>query len=92
MEAFRPDRWLKEDTGDMRRFFFAFGSGARMCLGRNISWLEMSKLIPALFLHYNLELADAEAEWSETCYWFVMQSGLKVVVSKRAVLEVGNKA
>ena len=36
VEAFRPERWLKEDTGDMHRFFFAFGAGARMCLGRNI--------------------------------------------------------
>jgi hypothetical protein len=29
--------------------------------------MEMSKLIPTLFLHYNLELADQEAEWTETC-------------------------
>lgn len=41
VDTFRPERWLKEDNGDMHRFFFAFGSGARMCLGRNISWMEM---------------------------------------------------
>ncbi|KAK0281343.1 hypothetical protein LTR35_007719 [Friedmanniomyces endolithicus] len=41
VEAFRPERWMIEDNGDMHRFFFAFGSGARMCLGRNISWMEM---------------------------------------------------
>ena len=42
VEAFRPERWLDEaQKGDMHRFFFAFGSGARTCLGRNISWLEM---------------------------------------------------
>lgn len=69
----------------MRRFFFAFGSGARMCLGRNISWMEMSKLIPTLLLHYNLELADTDAVWSETCFWFVMQQGVHVKLSKRAV-------
>lgn len=39
--AFKPERWLVEDNGDMHRYFFAFGSGARMCLGRNISWMEM---------------------------------------------------
>ncbi|KAF1349044.1 cytochrome P450 family protein [Delphinella strobiligena] len=85
VEEFRPDRWLKGDPADMRRFFFAFGSGARMCLGRNISWLEMSKLVPALFYHYNIELADSDAVWSESCYWFVMQQGLHVRVTKRAV-------
>lgn len=41
IESFRPERWMTEDNGDMHRFFFAFGSGARMCLGRNISWMEM---------------------------------------------------
>ncbi|KAK5160577.1 hypothetical protein LTS14_001589 [Recurvomyces mirabilis] len=42
VEAFRPERWLDEDKkGDMHRYFFAFGSGARTCIGRNISWLEM---------------------------------------------------
>ena len=41
VDSFRPERWLKEDNGDMHRFFFAFGAGARICLGRNISWMEM---------------------------------------------------
>jgi len=41
VEAFRPERWMKENNGDMHRFFFAFGAGARTCLGRNISWMEM---------------------------------------------------
>jgi len=56
-----------------------------MCLGRNISWMEMSKLVPSLFLHYNLDLADENKEWEETCYWFVMQRGIHVRLSKRAV-------
>ncbi|KAK2770579.1 cytochrome P450 oxidoreductase [Colletotrichum kahawae] len=37
VHSFRPERWLKEDNGDLHRFFFAFGSGARMCIGR-IGW------------------------------------------------------
>jgi len=31
VESFRPERWMTEKNGDMHRFFFAFGSGARMC-------------------------------------------------------------
>ncbi|KAF2157283.1 cytochrome P450 [Myriangium duriaei CBS 260.36] len=84
VEAFRPEKWLKEDTGDMHRFFFAFGSGARLCIGKNISWLEMSKLIPSLFLNYNIELADPGAEWREWCAWFVLQEGLDCRVTRRA--------
>ncbi|KAI4718502.1 cytochrome P450 [Aureobasidium sp. EXF-10727] len=78
VEDFRPDRWLKEDTGDMQRMV------ADPCPA-DISWMEMSKLIPTLFLHYNLELADQNAEWTETCFWFVMQQGVNVRLVKRAV-------
>lgn len=83
VESFRPDRWLKEDAGDMKRFFFAFGSGARMCLGRNISWMEMSKLIPTLFMHYELELAEPEKEWTMKCWWVVMQEGIHLKLRRR---------
>ena len=51
----------------------------------DISWMEMSKLIPTLFMHYNLELADPEAEWTETCWWFVIQSGVNVRLTKRNI-------
>ncbi|KZL73252.1 cytochrome p450 family protein [Colletotrichum incanum] len=80
--SFRPERWLKENS-DMHRFFFAFGSGARICLGRNISWMEMAKLIPTLFLHFDLELADPDAVVEEKCYWFVSQKGLNVKLRRR---------
>ena len=68
VEAFRPERWLERDRADMDRFFFAFGSGARACLGRNISWMEMSKLVPTLFSKFDLQLANPEASWKETCW------------------------
>lgn len=85
VDAFRPERWMdKERAADMHRFFFAFGAGARMCLGRNISWMEMSKLIPTLFMHYNLELSDPDAEWTTKCWWFVMQQGVNVRLTRRS--------
>ncbi|WPH04488.1 Hypothetical protein R9X50_00737900 [Acrodontium crateriforme] len=83
-EVFRPERWMVEDDGDMHRFFFAFGAGARMCLGRNISWMEMSKLIPTLFMHYDVELSDRDKEWTLSCWWFVMQQGVNVRLRRRS--------
>ncbi|EME40498.1 hypothetical protein DOTSEDRAFT_82149 [Dothistroma septosporum NZE10] len=83
VEAFRPERWMRDDNGDMHRFFFAFGSGARMCLGKNISWMEMSKLIPTLFNHYDMELAAPDRDWSTKCWWFVMQTGVNVRLKPR---------
>ena len=48
-DTWRPERWLDEDNAavaEMDRYFLAFGLGSRTCLGKNLSMLEMSKLIP----------------------------------------------
>ncbi|KAI1420526.1 cytochrome P450 [Xylaria sp. FL1777] len=59
VEEFRPERWLDcEDPGALRRFFFAFGGGTRTCIGRNISWLEIEKLVPTLVMRYDFKLAE----------------------------------
>lgn len=42
-----------------------------------------SKLIPTLFLHYDLELVEPEKEWETNCWWFVMQKGLNVCLKPR---------
>ncbi|KAI9821936.1 MAG: hypothetical protein M1827_002518 [Pycnora praestabilis] len=71
IEAFRPDRWLNDDEddgGNMERFFFVFRSGARMRLGRNLSWLEMSKLIPTIFILFGMDLTEPEASWQKVCW------------------------
>lgn len=31
--TFNPDRWLEGDAAEMNRWFWAFGSGGRMCIG-----------------------------------------------------------
>ncbi|GFN18676.1 cytochrome P450 [Aspergillus tubingensis] len=83
VEAFRPERWLGEKTGDMRRYFFAFGGGSRLCIGKNISWMEMSKMIPTLLNRFDIQLANPDEPWKETCWWFVKQEGLLVKLSPR---------
>ncbi len=50
--SFRPERWLesdKETLSYMQRYWMPFGLGSRTCIGKNISLLEMTKLIPELF-------------------------------------------
>lgn len=42
-----------------------------------------SKLIPTLFMHYNLELSDPEAQWTMKAWWFVVQSGVNMKLTRR---------
>lgn len=49
-DKFRPNRWLEspDRAAEMNQFLFTFGAGARTCVGKNISFLEMYKLVPAV--------------------------------------------
>ena len=56
--AFRPERWLSDKgtllpESDMKnRYFWAFSSGARMCIGMHLANAEMLTLTAALFRKY----------------------------------------
>ena len=83
---FRPERWLEADEKQLKamdRNFLAFGAGNRTCLGKNISLLEMSKLVPQILRQYDFDLSDSEKEWALHCFWFVRQTGLICRVKRR---------
>ncbi|KAI0533240.1 cytochrome P450 [Xylaria digitata] len=64
-DKFRPERWLEKDgESERQRYFFAFGRGSRYCLGKNISWIEMEKLIPTLLTNFDIEL-DMDGDIAE---------------------------
>jgi cytochrome P450 len=64
VDSFIPERWLLADGESeiqfqarkqkMLRATFTFGAGSRTCIGKNISLLEIYKLIPSLFLTYEV--------------------------------------
>lgn len=67
VDTFIPERWLQAD-GELDKAFyirkqkmlhatFTFGAGPRTCIGKNISLLEIYKLIPSLFLTYKVGYA-----------------------------------
>lgn len=35
----------------------------------DLGWVEMSKLIPTLFFHFEVELTDPKAELKEICWY-----------------------
>jgi cytochrome P450 len=61
VKEFRPERWLSGDAERTRRMeasFLGFSRGKRVCLGQNIAVLQLKKVVPALVLKFDIELAD----------------------------------
>lgn len=70
VDAYRPERWLVDDESlpeaereererrvrEMNGHMFQFGMGARTCIGKNISLLEMYKLVPSLLRRFEVRL------------------------------------
>ncbi|KAI8649573.1 hypothetical protein NCS55_01457400 [Fusarium keratoplasticum] len=85
-DTFRPERWLhssEERIKLMDRHNLAFGAGARTCIGKNISIMEMSKFVPQVLRQFDLEWASSEPGWRVKTYWFAKQTGLLVRFHRR---------
>ncbi|KAK4198879.1 cytochrome P450 [Triangularia verruculosa] len=82
LDEFVPERWLcdRERRVGMERCLLTFGAGRRTCLGKNISYLEICKLIPTLFWRYKMAL---EGDWKVVNHWMVAQTGLNVRMTPR---------
>jgi cytochrome P450 len=93
-KSFKPERWLKGEHEDdesykarimaMRRADLTFGQGSRTCIGKNISYLEIYKMIPSLLMKFRLELVGGEdKEWKMKNKWFVRQWDMDCYVTER---------
>ena len=72
----------------MNSTLFHFGAGARTCIGKNISLLEIYKLVPAFLRRFEVEFESKEREkdgeqWRLHNAWFVAQRGFEVRVRER---------
>ncbi|KAF1935978.1 putative P450 monooxygenase, partial [Clathrospora elynae] len=75
---FRPDRWLDspERVSLMSEYLYTFGAGARTCLGKNVSLLEISKFLPQLYRKFNVVAGGDQSkpfEWETFGTWPVLQ-------------------
>ncbi|KAH8596048.1 cytochrome protein [Bisporella sp. PMI_857] len=71
-EKFKPERWLDgEFPIDKKNAYFAFGGGSRVCLGKNISLLEMHKLVPQIVRYFDLQFEKPNEPMETFTTWFV---------------------
>lgn len=60
-ESWRPERWLEsseDQLREMRRWFWAFGSGGRMCVGSNLAMLDMKAIATGLWADFRTTVVD----------------------------------
>jgi cytochrome P450 len=82
-DNWRPERWLeiKEQGrgGEIENYSMAFGLGSRTCIGKNISLLEMSKVVPQLLRKFDFVLDESlwNKEWTSRSRWFTKQVDFK---------------
>ena len=65
IDSYVPERWLdagKEQLMEMNGTLFQFGAGSRTCIGKNISLLEMYKLIPAFLRRFEVSAVPRAAQ------------------------------
>jgi cytochrome P450 len=84
-DDFVPERWLESDderTRAMENAIFTFGAGSRVCLGKNIALLEISKLVPEFLRRFEITLVDPN-RYTLRPGWLVLQEGLDVSLKLR---------
>ncbi|KAL7960171.1 cytochrome P450 [Trichoderma compactum] len=59
-EQYQPERWLEDGIKETQGTFIPFSTGARGCIGRNISHSEQTVLLATLVQRYDLSLVDPE--------------------------------
>ena len=58
----------------MDHYYMPFGLGSRTCIGKNISLLEISKLIPVLVKRFDFELVNPDQPLAIKNRFLVKQS------------------
>jgi len=92
VDNYRPERWLvgegnvaeeEKRIKEMNGTLLQFGMGARTCIGKNISLLEMYKVIPSMLRSFEIQLEDPDQEWKLHNAWFVRQLNFRTIFKQR---------
>lgn len=60
VDVFRPERWMEasnEKLKEMKATMFQFGAGSRTCIGKNVSLLEIFKVVPAILGSFDVSFS-----------------------------------
>ncbi|KAJ7722899.1 cytochrome P450 [Mycena maculata] len=88
-DVFQPERWIETDVEQrktMEHNNLAFRSGPRVCIGKVIGMMKISKVMPLLFWKYAIEFTPRSATSPHKCkVGRAVDGHLSVAASQREV-------
>ncbi|XP_022156573.1 cytochrome P450 86A7 [Momordica charantia] len=92
---FKPERWLdsngkKFELQDAYKFA-AFNAGPRICLGKDLAYLQMKSIAAAVLLRHRLTVAAGHRVEQKMSLTLFMKYGLKVYLHPRELSHVVEK-
>ncbi|KAM7472215.1 hypothetical protein LguiA_010398 [Lonicera macranthoides] len=89
---FRPERWLSPDGKKLAMHdsykFVAFNAGPRICLGKDLAYLQMKSVAAAVLLRHRLMVVAGHRVEQKMSLTLFMKYGLKVEVQHRDLAAV----
>ncbi|GAA0160886.1 oxygenase [Lithospermum erythrorhizon] len=91
---FKPERWLSPDGKKFMMHdsfkFVAFNAGPRVCLGKDLAFLQMKSIAAAVLLRHRLTGAPGHQVEQKMSLTLFMKDGLKVNVHSRDLTTMVN--
>nr|UAK14970.1 cytochrome P450 86A172 [Iberis amara] len=89
---FKPERWISTEDGkfvnhDQYRFV-AFNAGPRICLGKDLAYLQMKSIAAAVLLRHRLTVVQGHKVEQKMSLTLFMKNGLLVNVHKRDLEDI----
>ncbi|GAB4832376.1 hypothetical protein Ancab_006392 [Ancistrocladus abbreviatus] len=83
---FKPERWITE-KGELKHEpahkFPAFNAGPRICLGKDITFMETKAVAATIVHNYNVQIARGQDTRPTNAIIIKMKDGLHATISKR---------
>lgn len=84
---FRPERWLSEDGTKFELYdpfkFVSFNAGPRICLGKDLAYLQMKTIAAAVLLRHRLNVTRGHKVEQKMSLTLFMKNGLVMDVNAR---------
>ncbi|KAH6779893.1 cytochrome P450 [Perilla frutescens var. hirtella] len=84
---FKPERWLSSNRDKFVPHdsykFVAFNAGPRICLGKDLAYLQMKSIVAAVLLRHRLAVVPGHSVEQKMSLTLFMKDGLKVNVHPR---------